>query len=283
MRPDGSFFGTLCALDPLPTKIDEAALSIFRLLADLITFELEAEERESERDREFAEAQRVALFRERFMAILGHDLRTPLTAIAISAEAIGRRGGLDEAVSKAVTRISGGAAQMDRMIADLLDLTQSRLGGGIPVRRADANLNASCDAAIAIHDSARRIRFEPCADSSGEWDPDRINQLVGNLIENAVSHGEAGAPILVRTSGDEHEVRLEVSNRAAPLGVDTITTLFDPFRRGGADPRGHAPQGLGLGLYIAQQIVAAHGGNIDVTSIDGSFTVRAALPRHPAV
>lgn len=279
MRPDGSFFGTLCALDPLPAKIDDASLSIFRLLADLITFELDAEERETERDREFAEAQREALFRERFMAILGHDLRTPLTAIAISAGAMRRRGDLDEAIGKAITRISNSASQMDRMIADLLDLTQSRLGGGIPVQRTATDLNAGCEAVIAVHDPDHRIAFEPCADATGDWDPDRISQLVGNLIENAMRHSEAGTPVVVRTTCDAHEVRLTVENRAGPLGVGVITTLFDPFRRGVTGAHERAPEGLGLGLYIAQQIVAAHDGRIDVTSSDGSFTARAVLPR----
>ena len=175
---------------------------------------------------------------------------------------------------------------MSRMIDHVLDLTRSRLGGGIPVSPQRTDVRAVAQAVIeelrAAHPQCE-LRWDPggAANPCGWWDPDRLSQVVSNLVENAVTYGCAESPVLVKLFDDDQAVKLEVHNAGAPIPSELMPVLFDPFRRGAPRdaPRG---EGLGLGLFIADQIVRAHGGTIDVRSSvpEGTcFTVR--LPRTP--
>jgi signal transduction histidine kinase len=174
---------------------------------------------------------------------------------------------------------------MARMIADLLDFTRGRLGGGIPIAPQSAHLRRICQHALEELEAGhpeRHLRLEAEGDFQGEWDPDRLAQVVGNLGKNALDYSPEGTPVEFTLRDEGDTVRLEVHNQGAPIPAEHLPHLFEPFRRGSLEER-DSPSGLGLGLYIVQQIIQAHGGTIEVRSnaADGTtFTVR--LPRRAA-
>jgi signal transduction histidine kinase len=220
---------------------------------------------------------------EMFTAVLGHDLRTPLSVIATSAYIVNARSD-DPAVRAATQRMVASSRTMGRMIGDLLDLTRARLGGGIPVSPQACDLAQviarSLEECSATH-PGRVGELSVRGDTQGEWDPDRLAQAATNLIGNALKHGEPTGPIEVAIDGRlPREVVLEVRNPGT-IPPELLPHIFDPFRtrsrgRGNAD-------GLGLGLYIVREILAAHGGSVEVDSgADGHTTFRVRVPRHPS-
>ena len=169
---------------------------------------------------------------------------------------------------------------MTRMIEDMLDLTRARLAGGIPMHRTAADLSAVVERVVQELRTAnpdRRIEVPRRRELTGEWDADRLQQIASNLIGNALQHGEPNGTIGVRLDGSADDVvELSVTNRGC-IAPDVLPSIFDPFRGGGEDGRA---EGLGLGLYIAQQIALAHRGEITVCSTPESGTVFCArLPR----
>jgi len=231
-----------------------------------------------------AEVHRAADFRERLLGIVSHDLRNPLSAIIASASFLRDDESLSDRQLRAVQRIARSADRMARMIGDLLDFTRGRLGGGIPLSRRSANLRHICrhvlDELEAGH-PGRELRLKADGHFMGEWDPDRLAQVVGNLGKNALDYSSEGTPVEFSLYNEGNSVRLEVHNAGAPIPADRIPHLFEPFRRGPQDEN-HLTHGLGLGLYIVQQIVQSHGGTIEVRSTvaDGTtFTVRLPLHR----
>jgi signal transduction histidine kinase len=222
--------------------------------------------------------------REMFVAILGHDLRTPINAVLMASQFMLDTGELDEPHLTLATRIARSSRRMNQMVDDLLDFTRSRLGTGIPVtrRHMDLALEASnaVDEMLVAHPGAK-VEFEASGDLRGEWDCPRIGQVLANLLGNAVQHGAADTAIMLTARGETDEVVLEVHNFGRPIGKSQLTGLFSPFKRlvpGHTVPPNQT--NLGLGLYIVERIVTAHGGTIEVQSSedDGTrFTVR--LPR----
>jgi PAS domain S-box-containing protein len=227
------------------------------------------------------ELQRTATFREQFISILGHDLRNPLSAILVSAQGLARSGNLSEAQRRSVGRIGNSAEKMNRMISDVLDFARGRLGGGFVVKREPVNLHEVCDKAIEellVAHPKRRIELLPRGDGRGCWDPDRLAQVVSNLLGNAITYGDHASPIIVEARDLGEEVSLEVTNRGQPIPPEIMPVLFEPFTRAGTDPG--STKSLGLGLYIVKQIVEAHGGRIEVRSTaadETTFSVK--LPR----
>lgn len=280
IRRDGSYFGTLCALDPRPADLTEDDVDIFRLLADLIAFELEADEQERGRELELAAAREEAELRERFIAMLGHDLRTPITAIKGFVETLTRRGSLVGADARRLDWIATSADRMGQMIADLLDFTRGRLGGGIPVEPDSADLARVCRQVVqelAAAHSDRRVALGVAGDATGRWDGTRLGQVVANLLANALQYSPPGSPVEVGVRGERDRVVLTVHNQGPPVPPAVRATIFDPFRRGRSDAGG---EHLGLGLYIVQQIVLAHRGKIDLRSSEGDGTTfEVSLPR----
>jgi signal transduction histidine kinase len=218
---------------------------------------------------------RVELARDQFIGILGHDLRNPLTAIQMAIEVLGA---LPDPYAPVVAVAARSAHRIEAMIRDLLDFARGRLAAGIPIAPRPCDLQAMCDQAVEEMQQAhpdRAIRFEGVGDLRGEWDPDRVEQVVSNLVGNAVAHGSGPVHVTGRDDGDE--VVTTVHNQGPAIPAEAIPILFEPFTRPAAEDGGAKSQGLGLGLYIASEIVHAHGATISVASREGegtTFTIR---------
>jgi signal transduction histidine kinase len=250
---------------------------------DLIRFNEAIDQSLTESVAEFNENVETA--KEMFLAILGHDLRTPLGAIYTSAKFMLDVDELEEPHRTLASRIASSATRATQMVGDLLDFTRSRLGGGIPVERGQANLGTIVrdvvDEIRAAH-PGREVQVDTRKGGIGEWDAARISQALANLIGNAVEHGAPGTRVLIELGGDEDAV-ITIQNRGAVIPSDRLSGIFNPMKRSGApgQPSTYGPTGnLGLGLYIAERIVHAHEGKIEVESSEErgtTFTVR--LPR----
>jgi len=232
--------------------------------------------------RQLEELTATLRLNELFTAVLGHDLRNPLSAILNSANLL-ERISKDDVVRQSATRMVSSGRRMSRMIDDMLDLTRARLGGGIPLRRQEMHLGQLVQRVIQEHQvSFPDGHFETYqeGDLAGYWDADRLAQVTSNLIGNAIEHGESQEPIVVKLNGLRADsVTLAVSNTGVIPG-EVLPHLFDPFR-GGQRHLGRS-EGLGLGLYIVQQIVLAHGGQVDVKTDAQRTTFIVLIPRRPA-
>ena len=220
----------------------------------------------------------AARFREEFIGVVGHDLRNPLSAIRTGGHLLMKRAGLAERDTAVARRIVSSADRMSRMIDELMDFARGRLGGGIPLQRTLVDLHALCRDVVEEAQTAhgRAVRLLVSGTSHGHWDHDRLGQLLSNLVGNALQHSADGTLVTVTARDDGDHAVVQVNNAGTPIDRDDIEHIFDPFRRGDRA----ASAGLGLGLYIVERIVHAHGGAIDVrsTEADGTtFTVR--LPR----
>jgi PAS domain S-box-containing protein len=224
------------------------------------------------------EAENQTRFAEMFIGILGHDLRNPLNAISIGAALIKRKGIADDRV---LERILQSSERMSNMVGQLLDLTRTRLAGGIPIERRSSGFRAIVAGAIEelqLVYRDRDIRLESGEEIEGLWDTDRLAQVVSNLVGNALEHGAPDQPVTVRLSADDDLVRFSVHSFGPPIPPEVLPVIFDPYRRTSA--RSGRSKGLGLGLFITQQIVLAHGGRLDCRSTDqDGTTLTVVLPR----
>jgi PAS domain S-box-containing protein len=232
--------------------------------------------------RDVTEQKRAEQFRERLLGIVGHDLRNPLGNITLTAQLLLRREEVPEPVRAGVRRIATSAHRMTRMIDDLLDFTRASVGGGLPVSRRPTDLCELVDATVAEFELTHpgRVRLM-CARGlhGGEWDRDRLAQVVSNLVGNALTHGDEASPVTVAVRAEPPDVVLSVHNEGPPIPAELLPRIFDPFKRAGTDG---GRRGLGLGLYIVQQIVLAHGGSISAESSEaGGTTFSVRLPREP--
>lgn len=232
-------------------------------------------------DAENAERERTAQFQQQMLGIVGHDLRSPLSAIVTGIELLEMHTSANPAAASVLTRITSSANRMARMVDQLLDVTRARLGGGIPVDRRETRLVPLIQSVIDELSLAYvKTRFELVApaDVIGLWDPDRLGQVVSNVVSNAVQYGLEGAPIVVGVTSSEVTAAITVHNaiRDKPIRPEALATLFDPYRRG--HDTGHNATGLGLGLYIVHEIVRAHAGTMDVESSLAGTTFRVVLP-----
>ena len=216
-----------------------------------------------------------------FTAVLGHDLRNPLNAILNAAQLLEHRS-TDDVVRKTAARMMTSGQRMSRLIEDMLDLTRARLAGGIPLQRQPGDLGVLIQRVVQEHREAfpdRRLDVLCEGNLAGDWDSNRLTQVASNLIGNALRHGDAEEPVQITLDGTSATVvTLSVTN-AGRIAADLLPHIFDPFRGGTRSVSGD--QGLGLGLYIVQQIVQAHQGSVQVRSEDAT-TFIVSVPRSAA-
>jgi two-component system sensor histidine kinase/response regulator len=212
--------------------------------------------------------------RERFIAILAHDLRQPLGAIHLGLSFLQRYAPDPSRVAPLI----GAADRMQRMIAQLLDMARARRRSGMPIQAAPCDLARIAaqvvDEVRSLHPD-RTIELRITGDATGSWDPDRLAQVCGNLLDNAISHGRPGRPVVASLVGDAGGVSFSVSNESEPMAPESLRTLFQPFRGG----QSGVSRGLGLGLYIVDQIARAHGGTVTATSDETETRFVVTLPR----
>ena len=221
--------------------------------------------------------------KEMFIAMLGHDLRTPLGAIIGSAHIMVNTKDLPEIALKRAFLILNSGQRMNSLVSDLLDFTRSRLGRGIPIVRADMDIARVCRQTVeeiaALHPQ-RVVNFDASGDVHGQWDRARITQAFSNVIGNAVQHGSDNTPINIAVRGGADAVEVAVQNRGPVIPRNELQNIFNPLYRIEGDKPVAPRENLGLGLYITERIVAAHGGTIDVeSSEDNGTTFTIHLPK----
>lgn len=217
-----------------------------------------------------------------FLGVLGHDLRNPLAAIMMWTSVMKANEGPEWQHSRTAANIQGSCRRMDLLIGDLLDFTRSRLGSGIPITRAEVDLQVVCrqviDEIAASHPDSV-VTIEATGALRGQWDGARIAQAVSNLLGNAFQHGSPNGPIHVALRGEPDRVVLSVHNEGDAIPQRHLQDIFDPFRQLEPDHALSSQASVGLGLYIVQAIVTAHGGLIDVESNEHGTTFTMRLPR----
>ncbi|WP_312917894.1 sensor histidine kinase [Stutzerimonas kunmingensis] len=252
-------------------------------ISDIVRFNEAIDQSLAESVVSYADAVDAA--RNVFLGILGHDLRSPLGAILLSADVLLRTGDLPPKPTINVSRIYTSVKRSIKIVGDLLDFTRTHSGVGIPVRMDSEDLALACEGMVEearAYNPDRQIVLQSEPSLPGQFDRSRMEQVIANLIGNAVEHGEAGTPITVSLKSDEGIAALTVHNVGRPIDESARNSLFNPMVRhlqsGNAEYGAGA--GLGLGLYIASAIVDAHHGSIEFESMAGSgttFTVRIPL------
>lgn len=279
-RQSGEYFGVLCALDTNPTDISEKNIAIFTLMASLIAHELEAEDQRRALDEALKLAHQTNETRARFMGILGHDLRNPLSTITMGANLL--KGGKLSADENAriADKLLRTSRRMNFMIEDLLDASQAAQGNRILINKKTDSLNNIYEPIIEefrLANPGRQIDFFAQEAFYGEWDEGRLGQVLSNLLSNALSYGRFDSPVKVTLRREGTHINLEVNNQGEAMSEEVRSNLFTAFWRGARKGGTNAnSSGLGLGLFIVKQIVEAHGGTISVESHDKtgtSFTV----------
>jgi signal transduction histidine kinase len=233
-------------------------------------------------ERALFEQKKQEELREQLIGIVGHDLRTPLSSVVMGAGLMLKRGTLSETDARTTARIARSADRMAKIIAQLLDFTRARLGGGIRIEPRPMDLAEVCNEVITEIETAhpdRSVRLRAEGDTRGTWDRDRLSQVVQNLLGNAIEHGAGGGPIEVEIDGIAAEsVVLRVHNEGAPIAPALLPLIFDPFRRQNSPAR--RSEGLGLGLFICREMIRAHRGEIAVQSGEGTGTTfTVTVPR----
>ncbi len=268
-RTDGQFFGTLCALDILPVKLDEpGTVRTLELFAELIGAQVDLEEQLETSTGALHAAEDVAKLRDQFIAVLGHDLRNPLQSLAMGTDIL-RQALLEPRWTQHLDRMQRSSERMTELIENILDFARGRLGGGIALSPRDGTeLLPQLQQVISEVQSAypsREIVVDIELQQVVQCDERRIAQLLGNLLHNAVRHGADDQPVTVRAHSDTSGFKLSVTNQGRPIDPATMSRLFEPFWRATPD-QSSAALGLGLGLYIAAEIAKAHAGALDVSS-----------------
>lgn len=276
-RRGGEFFGTLCALDPLPAKVsDPAVVSLFEGFAQLIGAQLDLHDRLDSSEAALLEAHDSATGRERFIAVLGHDLRNPLASVEAGVQML-RKHPAAERADMILDRMLDSCRRMDVMIHDVLDFARGRLGDGLQIRPArDGNLaEALAHVVEELTVGGREVHTSIELDEAIVCDVPRVAQLLSNLLGNALTHGDPAQDVEVVARTVDGRFTLRVANGGAPIPPARLAALFQPFS---GQEEGGARDGLGLGLFIAAEIARAHGGEIHVTSQDGETAFTFVMP-----
>ncbi len=285
----GRYFGNLCALDPSPAKVPARILAMFTRFATLIASQLDNQLLQEQEHTALLDERAAGELREQFIAILGHDLRNPLQAVYASGDQLERKL-KDPALLAIAGRIKTSARRMSLLIDDVLDFARGRLGGGIGVELKEVkNINTGLITVVQELLDAQpdcKIISNINVDRPVRCDLGRLQQVVSNLLGNALTHGSARSAVKITATADGNDLVLEVWNAGEPISRESIDKIFEPFWRHSVSA---SRNGLGLGLHICAQIVRAHAGRISVTSTEEHgtrFTARlplGSLPRGAAL
>ena len=276
---DGSFFGTLCSIDPKPAILNTPAnIGMFQLFGELIASHLDALREQDATETRLKEEQKISELREQFIAILGHDLRNPVQATLNGAQLLLTKE-LDPVGMRIANIIQDSSYRISGLIDNMLDFASGRMGGGISLQKKNeenlAGILKGVVDELNVVWPERVIRFETQLEGPVNLDGKRVAQLFSNLLGNALSYGEKDQPVIALARSANNLFTLSVSNAGRKISAPIMHRLFQPFSRG--DGAGNA-QGLGLGLYIASEIAAAHGGTLDVVSTDDQTTFTLTIP-----
>lgn len=241
-------------------------------------------------DQSLAEAvgsytRRVEQSRRMFLAILGHDLRSPLNCISMAAQLASRTATQDSGSAKSLAMIKTNTETITRLISDLIDFASIGLGSAMPLTRGPVALEKLCCKVLEEYRFSypqRTLRSHLNGDLTGDWDAARLQQVISNLMGNALQHGSKEGPIDLSVTSEGATVVLSVHNEGPPIPPDRLVTIFDPFIRHAMSESAtqRVPGSIGLGLYIVHEIVVAHGGTIEIVSTaqaGTTFTVRLPL------
>jgi len=232
---------------------------------------------------------RVSAAGDMFLAILGHEIRNPLQAVAVAGKLLAVPSLPDPTRVETAARVSRATKLMDGLVSDLIDFTRSRLGVRARVERSACDLREACQEALELAQMSapeREFRHQFVGNLQLQADRARLRQVMSNLLNNALQHGDEATPISLSALGTEESIILTVSNFGRPIPEEAARVIFEPLVQvpiSSADPTKRFKHSLGLGLYIAREIVRGHDGTITVHSsptAGTTFTVR--LPRQPS-
>lgn len=277
IRPDGVYFGNLCAIDPSPNLVSDAkTIGMFQNFAELIGRQLALEQRQEETEVALRDSREAIELRDQFIAVLGHDLRNPLASMRAISEAMLRRQDLE--MVKYGTRLRANARRMARLIDDVLDLARGRMGMHVniaPVTDLEPRLTEVVAELRDAHAGRSIVENYRCADAV-ECDLGRVQQLVSNLLGNALAYGDPAQPVSVNADVAGNWLELSVCNAGIPISPTSLARIFEPYWRPAESKPGG---GLGLGLHICAMIVKAHDGTLHVSSSsDAGTCFTARLP-----
>ena len=278
-RPDGAYFGTLCGLDPKRARLsDPATVSTMTLFSELISGQLESARTLADAETALQRERETSELREQFIAVLGHDLRTPLGAIQNGVELLTLRHD-DPAVRPMLDRMRRSVGRMSALVDDVVDFTRGRMGGGIALAlrredRLDLVLEQVIDELRGMYPERQLVTtIQP--NLSLLCDAGRLAQMLSNLLKNALVHGSDEHPIRVAAHAVDGSFYLMVTNQGPELTARVSAQLFKPFWRAATEqPR----DGLGLGLFIVSEIARSHGGEINVLSAGSTTSFRFTMP-----
>ena len=266
IRPDGSYFGNLCAIDPSPNMVSDAkTIGMFQNFAELIGRQLVLEQRHEETEKALHDSRQATELRDQFIAVLGHDLRNPVASMRAISETMLRR--QDAEMLKYGARLRANARRLARLIDDVLDLARGRMGSGmgvdiVPLTDLEPRLR---EVVAELRDShaAWNIIENYAVGEAVECDLGRVQQLVSNLLGNALAYGDPAQAVAVNAKVDGNWLELSVCNAGTPIAPSCLARIFEPYWRPAESKPGG---GLGLGLHICAMIVKAHDGTLHVSS-----------------
>jgi signal transduction histidine kinase len=252
------------------------------IIASLRTLEESDAARGALRDAEdeASSLKATAELRELLIGIIGHDLRTPLTAIVAAGHLLMARGALSAEDTRLASRIVSSGMRMGRLISHLVDFTRARLGGAFDLELARTDLGDVCRTIadeLSVGASLEVIVTSE-GDLTGTWDADRLGEVVSNVAGNAAEHAAPGTPVTIHARAEGDAVVAEITNQGVCIAPELLPDIFKPFRRAESTANRSAGH-LGLGLYIAHEITRAHGGTLAVRSSNGRTTFSLRLPR----